>query len=61
MKKKLLTRKLKKSTLEKLIKDTCMKTAFSHNNKVYKQIDSVSYGSSLGSILSNLKMTELKK
>ena len=61
MKKKLLTRKLKKSTLEKLIKDTCMKTAFSHNNKVYKQIDSVSMGSSLGPILANIIMMKLEE
>ena len=48
---KLLATKLRKSTLKNLIKDTCMKTAFSYNNKVYKQIDGVSMGSSLGPVL----------
>ena len=31
---KMLATKLRKSTLKKLIKDKCMKTAFSYNNKV---------------------------
>ena len=43
---KLLVTKLGKSTLKKLVKDTYMKTGFSYNNKVYKQIDGVSMGSS---------------
>ena len=47
----MLATKLRKSTLKNLIKDTCMKTAFSYNNKVYKQIDGVSMGSSLGPVL----------
>ena len=55
---KLLATKLRKSTLKKLIKDTCMKTAFSYNNKLYKQIDGVSMGSSLGPVLANIIMTE---
>ena len=38
-----------------------MKTTFSYNNKVYKQIDGVSMGSSLGPVLANKIMTELKK
>ena len=33
---KLLATKLRRNTLKKLIKDTCMKTAFSCNNKLYK-------------------------
>ena len=35
---KLLATKLRKSTLKKLIKNTCMKTAFSYNKKVYINI-----------------------
>ena len=60
---KLLATKWRKSTLEKLIKDTCMciKIAFSYNNKVYKQIGSVSMRSSLGPILTNTKTMELEK
>ena len=38
-----------------------MKTAFSDNNNVYKQIDGVSMGSSLGPVLANIIMTELEK
>ena len=58
---KLLATKLKKSTLKKLIKDTCMKTPFPSNDKVYKQIDGVSMGSSLGPVLANIIITELEK
>ena len=36
--KKLLTTKLGNSTMNKLVEDTCMRTAFSYNKKVYKQI-----------------------
>ena len=57
----MLATKLRKSTLKKLIKDTCMKTAFSYNNKLNKQIDAVSIGSSLGPVLANIKMTKLEK
>ena len=38
-----------------------MKTAFSYNNKIHKQNDSVSIGSSLGPVLANIIMTELEK
>ena len=38
-----------------------MKTTFSYNNKVYKQIGGVSMGSSLGPVLANKIMTELEK
>ena len=38
-----------------------MKTAFSYNNKIHKQNDSVSMGSSLGPVLANITMTELEK
>ena len=58
---KLLATNLRRSTLKKLIKNTCMKTAFSYNNKLYKQIDGVSMGSSLGPVLANIIMTELEK
>ena len=36
--KKLIDTHLKKSTLRKLIRDTCTKTAFSCNNQLYEQI-----------------------
>ena len=55
----LLATKLRKSTLKKLIKDTCMKTAFSYNNKVYNKIDGVSIRLSLGRILANMIRREL--
>ena len=58
---KLLATKLRRNTLKKLIKDTCMKTAFSCNNKLFKQIYGISMGSSLGSVLANIIMTELEK
>ena len=51
---------LKKSTLKKLIKDTCTKTVFSCNNQLYEQIDGVSMGSSMGPLLANIIMTELE-
>ena len=38
-----------------------MKTAFSCNNKLYKQIDRVSLESSLGPVSANIIMTELEK
>ena len=57
----MLATKLRKSTLKKLNKDACLKTAFSYNNKLYKQIDGFSMGSSLGSILVNIIMTVLEK
>ena len=38
-----------------------MKTAFSCNNKLYKQIDGVSMGASLGPVLANIIMTQLEK
>ena len=47
--------------MKKLIKDSCSKTAFMFNGKIYKQIDGVSMGSSLGPVLVNAIMTELEK
>ena len=58
-----LATKLRKSTLKKLIKDTCKKTAFSYNTKVYKQIyiDGVIMVLSLEHVLANIIITELEK
>ena len=52
---------LKKRTLNNLIKDTCSKTVFSENDKLYQQIDGVITGSSLGPLLANIIMTEMEK
>ena len=57
---KLVSTNLKKHTSKKLILDTCTKTAFSFNNKLYQQKDGVSMGSSLGPVLANIIMTELE-
>ena len=59
--KKLITTKLKKRTLKKLIMDTCNKTAFMCNNVIYEQKDGVSMGASLGPVLANIIMTELER
>ena len=53
----LIATQLKKRTLKKLIKDTCSKSVFSANKKLYQQIDGVSMGSSVGSLLANIIMT----
>ena len=47
--------------MKKLIIDSCTKTAFSFNNKIYKQLDGVSMESPLGPLLANIIMTELEK
>ena len=52
---------LSKRSLKKLILDTCQKTAFSFNNKMYEQLDGVSMGGSLGPVLANIIMTECGK
>ena len=52
---------LSKRSLKKLILDTCQKTAFSFNNKMYEQLDGVSMGGSLGPVLANIIMTECEK
>ena len=57
---KLLSTNYKKRTLKKLILDTCTKTAFSLNNKLYQQKDVVSMGSSLGPVLANIIMNALE-
>ena len=53
--------RLRRSTLKKLIKDTYMKNDSSYDNNVYKQIDGVSMGSSIGPILEIIITTELQK
>ena len=57
----LVTTNLAKRTMKKLLKDACSKTAFTFNDKIYKQIDGVSMGSPLGPLLANIFMTELEK
>ena len=57
---KLLSTNLKKRTLKKMILDTCTKSAFSFNNKLYQQKDVVSMGSSLGPVLANIIMNGLE-
>ena len=52
---------VKRSILKKLIKNSYTKTAFSCDGKIYKQIDGVLIGSSLGSVLTNVKKTELER
>ena len=52
---------VKRSILKKLIKNSYTKTAFSFDGKIYKQIDGVLIGSSLGSVLTNVKKTELER
>ena len=46
---------------KKLIKDSCTKTDFSFDGKIYKQIDRVSTGSSLGTALANVIMTGFER
>ena len=43
------------------MKDACSKTAFTFNDKIYKQINGVSMGSLLGLLLAKVFMTELEK
>ena len=58
---KLLTPKINKRNLKKLIYDTCTKTSFLCNGKFYDQINGVSMGSSLAPVLANIIMTELEE
>ena len=46
--------------MKKLIIDACNKTVFCFNNKINKQTDGVSMGSSFCTILANIIMTELE-
>ena len=52
-KENLVKTNMTKSTLKKLIKDS-----FSFDGRIYKQIDGVSMGSSLGPVLANVILTE---
>ena len=56
-----LPTKLKRSTLRKLIRDTCKKTVFSCNDVYYEQIDGVSMGGSLGPVMANIILTEFER
>ena len=56
-----MTTTLAKRYLKKLILDTCQKTTFFFNGKMYKQIDGVSMGGSLGPVSANNIMTECEK
>ena len=58
---KLINTTLSKRTLKKLISDSCSKTAFSFDNKIYEQIDGVSMGSCLAPVLANIILTEFEK
>ena len=58
---KLISTKLTKRTLKKLILDSCTKTIFSLNGHLYKQIDGVSMGSPFGPTLANIIMTEFEQ
>ena len=56
-----LPTKLKRSTLRKLIRDTCKKTVFSCNDVYYEQIYGVSMGGSLGPVMANIILTEFER
>ena len=58
---KLVLANLRKWILKNLLKDGCTKTAFTFNAKIYKQIDGVSIGSPLETLLANILKTELEK
>ena len=49
------------SSPQKLIKDTCSKTAFMLDGIIYEQTDGVSMGASLGPVLANIIMTEMER
>ena len=58
---KVISTNLKKRSMEKLLLDTCTKTAFTFNEVIYEQRDGVCTGSSLGSLLANVIMTDLEE
>jgi len=60
-KENMISTKLSKRSLKKLILDTCKQTLFSLNGQLYQQIEGVSMGSSLGPVLANVIMTEMEK
>ena len=47
--------------MKKLSKDACLKTAFSFNDNICKEIDGVSMESSFGPLLANFFITEVEK
>ena len=51
---KLINTTLSKRTLKKFISDSCSKTAFSFDIKIYEQIDGVSMGSCSAPVLANI-------
>ena len=55
-----ITSTLTKRSLKKLILDTCQKTPFSFNGKMYEQTDAVSMEGSLGPVLANIIMTSVR-
>ena len=59
--KKEISTSLSKRSLKMLILDTCQKTPFSLNNKMYEQIDGVNMGGSLSPVLANIIMTEFEE
>ena len=58
---KIINTSLSKRSLKKLILDTCQRMVLSFNNKLYEQIDEVSMGGSLGTVLPKIIMTECEK
>jgi predicted transcriptional regulator len=58
--KNIITTRLKKRTLKKLLLDACTKTQFFANGDLYKQIDGVSMGSPLSPTLANIIMIALE-
>ena len=54
---KLIHNYIKKNAMRKLVKDTCIKTAFSFDNIIYERIDGVSMGSPLAPVLTYIIMT----
>ena len=58
---KLINTSLSKRSLKKLTLDTCQRMVLSFNNKLYEQIDEVSMGGSLGTVLPKIIMTECEK
>ena len=52
---------MRRSTLKKLIKHSCIKTAFLFDDKIYKHVDGVSIGLLLEPVLANIIMTEFER
>ena len=58
---KAVHRTLKKSTMKKLIINSCTKVAVSFINKIYKLLDGVTMRSPFGPVPANIIITELEK